>query len=435
MIKKAALALDYPYERLIKLSGLVGAFLLGQGTLQLIQVISGFLLFRWLSIEEYAEYSMAFAFQCTAHVLVEFGFSGTIVALVGNRVYDKKVIGDYIKAGQFYRHRLFLAISVFCAIIFPLLTLKHHFSVFTTIMLLVSIITNLYFTGWSSYYTPPLKMHKKVSTLYQIQVKSGALRLVVLYIMYLVSALNSWIAALLGSMQTLMNGYLIKKSASDYVQVPKTVNPQARREMMSLLKPVMPGIVFNAFQSQIMVFILSVFGATNNIAEMGALSKIGQLYMVLSMAGGILIAPHIARVPASGLLRKYLFIAGTTIFLCSVIVFAAYIFPEPLLWLLGSKYDHLRNELVALLICAGIGVVNGIIWEMNEARKWIYAWDPLLVIFGTISIQVACVFLLDLSSLHNVIVMSVISNLFVLAVKFSASFQGFRPALKRNSFK
>src|SRR5205823_6173937 len=142
--------------RLSKWSALIGTFLLGQGALQIIQLFTGFLLFRWLSVEQYAQYSMAFAFQVTAHVLVEFGFSGTIVALVGNRINDKQVIGGYIKAGQYYRNKLCIFISIACIIVFPLLTIKHGWPVITTILLLVSIVTNLFFTGWASYYTPPL---------------------------------------------------------------------------------------------------------------------------------------------------------------------------------------------------------------------------------------------------------------------------------------
>ena len=94
------LAISANKSKLIRISKLIGTFLLGQGTLQLIQIITGFMLFRWLSIEEYGQYSMAFAFQTMAYVLVEFGFSGTIVALVGSRIHEKKVIGGYIKAGD-----------------------------------------------------------------------------------------------------------------------------------------------------------------------------------------------------------------------------------------------------------------------------------------------------------------------------------------------
>jgi len=425
MIRNKVLTVQFKQHKLAKISGLIGTFILGQGSLQAIQVITGFLLFRWLTVEEYGQYSMAFAFQTMAHVLVEFGFSGTIVALVGNRIHDKKVIGSYIKAGQSYRQKLFLLISVGCIFAFPLLTAKHHMSAVTTVMLLLSIIVNLYFAGWSSYYMPALKMHQKIGTLFNIQIKSSALRLLSLYLGAVFSVLNAWLAALLSSMQTMMTGYLIRKASKDYVEIPEEVNHSDRKEMLALLKPVMPGIIFNAFQAQIMIFMLSVFGKTNNVAEIGALSKMGQLYMVLSMAGGMVIAPYIARSPFRGLLKKYLFISFLAVAICSLFVLTAYLFPEPFLLLLGSKYSHLKNELIYLLITSGMGVITGIIWEMNESRKWIYAWDPMIMITGTVGIQLLAILFMDLSSLRNVLLLSIATNLLVLIIKVCSSIKGF----------
>ena len=412
-------------SRLVKISKLIGTFVLGQGSLQLIQVVTGFMLFRWLSIEEYGQYSMAFAFQTMAHVLVEFGFSGTIVALVGNRIHDKRVIGGYIKAGESYRKKLFLVISIGCLFAFPMLTVKHHLSILTTAMLLVAIISNLYFSGWSSYYIPPLKMHQRIGKLFDIQIKSSAVRLLILYVTFLLSALNAWLAALLSSLQTFMAGYMIKKASKEYIELPDSIDKNDTKEMLALLKPVMPGIIFNAFQGQIMIFMMSVFGKTDNVAEIGALSKMGQLYMVLSMAGGMLIAPYIARSAFEGLLKKYLFISLSALALCAMLVLSAYILPQPFLFLLGDKYSHLKNELIYLLIASGIGVLTGIIWEMNESRKWIYSWDPVIMISGTIGVQLIAMFFFDLSSLRNVLLLTMATNLLVLGIKVASSIKGF----------
>lgn len=424
-MKKASLTLDFPYERLLKWTSLIGTFLLGQGALQLIQVFSGLLLVRWLSVEGYAQYSMAFAFQCTAHVLVEFGFSGTIIALVGNRIHDKKVIGNYIKAGQYYRNRLFLFISIFCLVIFPLITAKHNWSIFATIMLLVSIISNLFFTGWTSYYTPPLRMHQRIGLLYKIQIKSGIIRLITLCLMYFVTILNSWLAALIGSLQTLMNGFLIKKASGVYIDEPEEVDLLAQKEMVNIIKPLMPGIIFTAFQSQIMIFIISIFGQTNDIAEIGALSRIGQLYAVFSMAGGVLIAPYLARLPIKGLAQKFSLIVGGGILFCGLIVILGYFFPMPLLWIMGNKYDHLTNELILLLVSSGLGLLNGLIWEMSESRKWIYGWDPISIITGTIVIQIICMLAFDLSSIHDLLLLTILTNLFVFFVRIFVTVYGF----------
>ncbi|WP_257237060.1 hypothetical protein, partial [Nostoc sp. 'Peltigera malacea cyanobiont' DB3992] len=54
---------------------------------------------------------MAFGFQSTFGILIDLGFSGTIIALVGDRIYDKKVVGSYIYAGKHFRNLLFWSLN------------------------------------------------------------------------------------------------------------------------------------------------------------------------------------------------------------------------------------------------------------------------------------------------------------------------------------
>ncbi|HTF29347.1 MAG TPA: hypothetical protein VK625_10930, partial [Flavitalea sp.] len=115
-----------PSAKSAKWFRVITAFVVGQSLVQLLQVASGILLFHWLSVEEYAQYTIAFAFQISAGLLVEVGLSGTIIALVGKNIDDKKIIGSYINAAQSYRNKLFKYISVGCIIIFPILTLRQN---------------------------------------------------------------------------------------------------------------------------------------------------------------------------------------------------------------------------------------------------------------------------------------------------------------------
>lgn len=424
MIKSIYSAFDLSRDKIINWTKLIGTFLVGQGASHAIKVISGFLLMRWLSVDQFAQYNLAFAFQSTAYMLVEFGFSGAIVALVGHRINDKKAIGEYIKAGQFYRNRTFIVIAVACIVAFPLMTASHNWSHIVTFFLLVSIITNLYFSGISSFYSPPLKMHKKISTLYGIQVKFGLFRLMLLWGFYIITVLNAWIAALTNSLLTVMGGLVYKKKSADYIELPESSSKEVRREMVNYIKPIMPGMVFAALQGHIMVFVSSIFGESGNIAEIGALNRLGQLYFILSMAGVVLIAPYLAKQPEKGLLLKYLSILGLMIGISSLIVIGGYLLPGPLLWLIGDNYDHLNTELVFLLINSGLGFINGLMWQMNAARKWLYNWMPMVSIPGTIIIQALCIIFIDLSITKNVLIFSIITNVFVLGIRILVAWVG-----------
>lgn len=426
MIRRISIALNLPHDSLNKWGKIVSIFVLGQGAVQFIQLLSGFFLIRWLTVEEYAQYSVAFAFQNTAQMLVEFGFSGAIVALVGNRIHEKKVIGDYIKAGQFFRNRSFLLVGGGCVILFPLLTAKHQWPLSVTILLLACILSNLFFSGNISYYTPPLNIHKQVGSLYQVQIKNGLFRLLLIGALYITTVLNAWLAAFTTSILTITNGYAFRKRAKPYIEEPPRASAEVRREMFEYIRPIMPGIIFAAFQGQIIIYIISIFGQSGSIAEIGALSRLGQLFVVFNMAGGILIAPYFAQQQKSGLLRKYFSISSFTILLSVSIVMLAYFFPNLFLWLIGDKYQHLQTEVVLLVINSGLAFINGTLWSINASRKWIYNWMPWVSIPGTILIQVLCAWQMDLSVTSNVLLFSIFTNGFVLANRILVSIVGFK---------
>lgn len=74
-------------------------FLVGEVCLQVINAVTGLLLVRWMSVEQFAQYSVANAFQSGAQQFVEFGLGGALVALVGKDVSDCRRMGRLVDAG------------------------------------------------------------------------------------------------------------------------------------------------------------------------------------------------------------------------------------------------------------------------------------------------------------------------------------------------
>jgi O-antigen/teichoic acid export membrane protein len=121
-------------------TALIFRFLAGQGSVQVLNLVSGFLLLRWLSVEAYAQYSVAFGFQNTLGILVDLGISGSIVALVGDRGSDKEIVGTYIQSAKHFRNRFFAVIIPLAAIAFPLVTSKHNWDLTTQLLLFISVV-------------------------------------------------------------------------------------------------------------------------------------------------------------------------------------------------------------------------------------------------------------------------------------------------------
>ena len=405
---------------------LISSFLVGQGVVQFIQLLTGFLLIRWLTVEQYAQYSVAFAFQSTAQILVELGFSGSVIALVGSRIYNREVLGGYIKAGKFFRNRLFTVVAAICLIGFPLITAHHKWPYYITFLLLVAIISNLYLSGNSAFYSTPLIIHAKLKEFYRIQLKSGLSRLAFLGIFSLLSILNAWVAAMATSALIWYNGKNYKLRSQQYITEPSSSSSATKKEMLQYVKPVMPGIIYSAFSAQIALFLISIFGNTQNIAEVGALGRIGQIFFILNAASATLVVPYLARQPGEGLEKKYISIISGAFVIATLLSIIAFAFPEPFLWIMGSKYNHLGREVGLLVLNSAIIFLNVVMWDMNCSRKWLWYWIPIVSISSNIIVQLLLIFKMDLNTTYNVLIYSLILSVFNLSNKVLVAFIGLK---------
>ncbi|HVQ36874.1 MAG TPA: hypothetical protein VMS31_05050 [Pyrinomonadaceae bacterium] len=378
-----------------------------------------------MSVESYAQFSIAFGFQTTLTWLVDLGTAGSIVALVGNRVDDKEVIGKYIRAAKHLRHRLLIVAIPIAAVVFWVLTSRHQWSGTLRVLLFLSVVGTLLFQGWTLFYSTPLLINQNIGSYYKPQVIGSIWRLVVCLVLKASAALFAWTTAWVGAGTVLLQGLIYRKQARALVVEPGKSDPVLNTEMLRYLAPAMPWVIFTAFQGQISLFVITWFGQTRNVAEIAALGRVGQLFLLLGMANAVVISPFIARLQPEQLLRRYLQIAGCALLIASTLCVAAFLFPQPLLWLLGPKYENLTREIGWAVAGSCVGYVGSVLLVMHNARKWIYWWWSTTHIAVLLIAQIACVFLLNLASTRDVLYFFLIINLTALFVLVMVGVYGF----------
>ena len=82
-----------PFAGGLRVARLVGGLLSAQTLAQVLTLLSGFLLLRWLSVEEDAQYTITFGFIATLSGLVDLGIAAAVMPLVGDRARDARVVG------------------------------------------------------------------------------------------------------------------------------------------------------------------------------------------------------------------------------------------------------------------------------------------------------------------------------------------------------
>jgi O-antigen/teichoic acid export membrane protein len=393
-----------------RIISVVTGFLFGQGTLQGINVLAALFLVRALSVEHYAQFSLAFGFQAAVSLLMDLGYTSTIIPLVGDRLNDRACVGSYLRAAKHLRDTAFWILSPFGAIVFLTMMHKHHWSWTTQTVLLLSVLLSLYSSGPVSYYSAPLFLYGRLREFYVPQSLVGVARLAAYIVLRIVGGLNACTAAAFGALNVLCNAVLLRKRARLYVDWPKSSEPEVNREVLNYILPAIPTFIFAAFQSQIALFLINAFGQTHNVAEVAALSKIGQLFIVFTTFNLIIIEPRIARLKRERLLRTYLQLILLASVFCLSIVILAFAFPAPLLWLLGPKYSSLGYIVGWVVLTGCFNYAANLIWIMNRARKWIFWRGTILEIVMMLLVDVCFVVIFGVRDTRHAIFFTLASS-------------------------
>jgi O-antigen/teichoic acid export membrane protein len=398
-------------------------FFIGQPAVQFLNIITGFLLLRWLDVQDYAMLGIALAFQVTVNQLTDVGFSGSIVALAGTRGQEPDILGTYLRSARHWRTRVQTLTLLVAAVAFPLVTWNQPWPPTTKALLFGSIALGIVFQGWTMYGSP-LLVHRSLRHYYRPQIQSAILRLLICGLLHAVGILPAWVAALLSALTIGFTGFSFRRSSRAFINEPAESLPAANAEMLRYLSPLIPGVIFSALQGQILVGLSAIFGSTQNIAEVSALGRIGQLFLILGAFNSVFIEPYIARVSVDLLLRRYLQILAVALTIGAIITLIGFTFPQPLLWLLGQNYASLKAEIGWVVLNGSLAYLGGVLWSMHAARRWIFWWVSIVYIITILITQVICVTIMDLGQTRSVIYFGLITTGLTLLLQASVGVRG-----------
>lgn len=410
-------------RRAQRLLHLLASFFLGQAAVQGISVVIGIYLVRSLSIRSYAEFGLALGFQSTAAILMDLGFAGTVIPLVGERASDREVVGRYVRGAKSLRDRTFWMFSPLVAVFFLVITHRQGWEWPVQLGLLASVLVALYSSSSMAYYSAPLFLHRRMRDFYIPQTISSACRLLFYLALNALGALNSLAAAGGNALNVAVNGYLLKKRGSQFIDLPKHDQPEVRKEILLYVMPAMPAILLGAFHGQIALLLISIFGKTVNIAQVSALSRLAQLFNLLMTFNVIIIEPYVARLPREKLLHSYFRFVALAMAGGVLLTTFAFFVPGAFLWILGSKYEELRSLIGWVVLTACINYVAGLIWIMNRSRKWVFWRGTVAEISLLALVQIGFLVLVGVRNTREAIFFNFASSFcYVVAHAYVASY-------------
>ena len=380
-----------------------------QVAVQAMAVASGILLVRALPKTEYAYFTLAFSMQATMSILADSGISIALTSIGGKVWQDRERFGQLINTALRLRRYLAAIAVIAVAPILVWLLMRNGSPWLYAGVITLTVLVGLNYQLLSGVLMIVPRLHSQIKRVQTLDALAAAVRLALLAAAYFIF-LNAAVAIWATILSVIVQYGLLNRWASDSIDKKAQVNKEDQSAMLGIVKHQAPNAVFYCLQGQLTVWLISVFGNTQSIAEIGALGRLGVMFSVIGAVLTSILLPRFSRcqVPAE-LRRQYWQVLGGALVFGICLVIPALIAPKAFLWILGSKYSHLSRELPLIVAGSALNAVAAVMQNLNAAKGWVkYYWLNIPCI---IALQALLIWRLDLSSIYDVLLFGVISAL------------------------
>jgi len=387
------------------LAGYTGA----QMVVQALNAFSGFLLVRSLDKDHYAWFTITNSLLATISVMSDSGLGSAMMSIGGRVCEDRPVFASLMTLAHRLRFR-FMTLAAVVALPAGCWVLARNDAPWPVIAALLLLVS---FSAVCSVESVVLntvnRLHGRVRFLLEadLTVSLSRMTLVALGMLPGLTAILGTAATAAGQwMQTMVQ----RRQTRQDLESPGEIDPAWKPEFEGAVKNLFPLCLFNCVQGHITTWILSLFAATEDVADVGALARLGIVFTFLGLPLAQLILPRIARTQEPRrLLRLCLLALGGILLASLALAGLGVMFADQVLWLLGTQYAHLHVELAFFLGSLVLGTVANAAWGLCYTRNWVrHAWLQIpLAVF----VQVLAAWWLDLGRVSHAIVFSALSNL------------------------
>ena len=390
-------------KRLVKLISYTSFI---QSVIQIIGLASSVFIIRVLSGKEYALYTIANLVLGTITLLADGGISTGVTALGGSSWQNKEELGKiYVTALELRKKFALIAIAIAVPILIYLL-LQNGASSVSIILLIVSLVPAFYAGISDSILEIIPKLHQEIVPLQKnnLHVNIGRLILTLVLLLILPWAFVAIIAA---GVPRIYGNFRLRKISSNYVTPISYPDPKIRTKLLKTVSKILPGTLYYCFSSQITIWLVTYFGKTNQIAQIGALSRITVVLSVLGLVFNTIFVPRFARLQNDSkiLLNRFLQILIAMILILLIAILLTYFFSGQILYLLGDRYLFLNKELVLTMIASSISMAAGLALSLHTSRGWIL--NPVVSILINVAGIVAGIFIFNISTLIGLLNFSI----------------------------
>ncbi|CAM3821893.1 lipopolysaccharide biosynthesis protein [Mucilaginibacter galii] len=376
-----------------------------------IGLVSGILIIRLLSTQEYALYTLVNTVLGTMTILADGGIGTSVLAQGGKVWKDPVKLGTVLVTG-FHLRKRFAVISLLITTPALLYLLIHNKATWFEAGLTVAALIPAFTAQLSdSLLELAPKLQQDIKPLQINQISVGVLRLILITVLIFFFPF-AYIAIIATGIPRAWGNYRLRKISKGYANWDQKPDNAVKEEIYKVVKRLMPTGIYYCISSQVSIWLISLFGSTTAIAQIGALGRLSILLTILTNLINQLIIPRFARLPNTNprmLTKRYLQTQGILVIIILLTVGAVWLWPHQILWIIGKKYANLEKELVLTMLSSCVTFMAGVSFTLYTSRGWAIA--PYVSIpINIFAISIAA-WLLDVGTVQGVLLLNIFTAL------------------------
>jgi O-antigen/teichoic acid export membrane protein len=362
-------------------------------------MLAGLLLVRYLPVEEFALYTLAASVLTLVSMSSDLGTTASLFHFYRTSQSHGENFEDYVRAVFEVRRSILVAAAILVPVGAIYVGADQGFATAPSLIAAFWVLATAWLQIGTSVRLVLLRLAQRYSVAYRAELAGGLLRLILVGCLLAVSALSALTALAIGALAA---AAVFALSHSEIARPISGDRSLARRRLIRYLLPTLPGALYFAVQGPIMIWLAVTFGGTRNIAEIGALGRLGMITgLVSGLSGAVLIPRLAALVEERAFVLRFIGYGALLATLVGAICLAAAAQPGLFLWILGANYRGLDRQLLLLLVGSSLAVLGAYVGGVNFARGWVKL--QTITLAGEIAVQAVLISLLSLSTTSGVL--------------------------------
>jgi O-antigen/teichoic acid export membrane protein len=285
---------------------------------------------------------------------------------------DKEKLGIVLATGLDLRKKFAIVVLIVVTPFLIYILLTNGATWMTAILLVISLIPAFITSLSGALFSIAPKLHQDILALQKNQIAANFGRLLITVMTIFVFPI-AFLTILASGIPQIWANLKLRKITYKFALPSQKPDANVRKEILKIVKKTFPGTVYFCVYSQINIWLISFFGTSDNVAQVGALGRLVLVLGLFFVVFSTLVIPRFSKLKAQWdlLLKRFIQVTIALIILDLFIIAFVWLFPSQVLWILGDKYANLTNEILVNVIGTCVGFIAGGYVGMYTSRGWV----------------------------------------------------------------